>query len=63
MKERYKENCYKFIFSNDYDYICKELHEYMAGVRFPYKYCCKAYLNKETLKKHYIVIHRIEKDI
>ena len=25
MKERYKENCYKFILSNDYDYICKQV--------------------------------------
>ena len=61
MKERYKENCYKFILSNDYDYICKQVHKYMAGVRVPCKYCRRAFLNKETLKKHYIVIHRIEK--
>ena len=60
MKERYKENCYKFILSNDYDYICKQVHKYMAGVRVPCKYCTRAFLNKETLKKH-IVIHRIEK--
>ena len=63
MKERYKENCYKFIFSNDYDYICMKLHKYMAGVRVPCKYCTRAFLNKETLEKHYKVIHRIEKDI
>ena len=25
MKERYKENCYKFFLSNDYDYICKQV--------------------------------------
>ena len=63
MKERYKENCYKFIFSNDYDYICMKLHKYMAGVRVPCKYCTRAFLNKETLEKHCKVIHRIEKDI
>ena len=63
MKERYKENCYKFILSNDYDYICMQLHKYMAGVRVPCKYCTKAFLNKETLEKHYKVIHRIEKGI
>ena len=27
MKERYKENCYKFILSNDYDDICIQLHK------------------------------------
>ena len=63
MKERYKENCYKFSLSNDYDYICKQVHKYMDGVRIPCKYCTRAFLNKETLKKHYTVIHRIEKNI
>ena len=63
MKERCKENCYKFIVSNDYDYICMQLHKYMAGVRVPCKYCTRAFLNKETLEKHYKVIHRIEKGI
>ncbi|CAH3189270.1 unnamed protein product, partial [Porites evermanni] len=29
MKKRYKENCYQFILSNDYDHICKEVHNYM----------------------------------
>ena len=63
MKERYKENCYKFILSNDYDYIRKQVHKYMAGVRVPCKYCRRAFLKKETLKKHYVVIHPIEKNI
>ena len=63
IKERYKENCYKFILSNDYDNICMQLHKYMAGILIPCKYCTRAFLNKETLEKHYKVIHRIEKDI
>ena len=63
MKERYKINCYKFILSNDYDYICKRLHKYMAGVRIFCKYCPKAFCNKKTLNNHYKVIHRIEKNI
>ena len=63
MKERYKINCYKFILSNDYDYICKRLHKYMDGIRIPCKYCSKAFCNKDTLNNHYKVIHRIEKNI
>ena len=63
MKERYKINCYKFILSNDYDYICKRLHKYMEGIRIPCKYCSKAFCSKETLNNHYKVIHRIEKNI
>ena len=63
MKERYQKNWYKFILSNDYDYIRKRLHKYMAGIRIPCKYCTRAFINKETLEKHYKVIHRIEKNI
>ena len=63
MKERYKINCYKFILSNDYDYICKRLHKYMEGIRIPCKYCPRAFCSKETLNNHYKVIHRIEKNI
>ena len=61
MKERCKENCYKFILSNDYDYICMQLHKYMAGVRVPCKYCTRAFLNKETLEKHYKLYIELKK--
>ena len=33
----------------------------MRGMRVPSKYCDKLFLNKETLKTNYKVIHRIEK--
>ena len=62
MKELYQKNCYKFILSNDYDYICKRLHKYMDGVRIPCKYCTRAFTTKENLEIHYNVIHRIEKN-
>ena len=45
MKERYLNSDYAFILSNDYDKISKNIHKYIL----------------QTLKKHYIVIHRIEK--
>ena len=63
MKEKYCENDYAFILSNDYDKISKLIHKYMAGVRFPCEYCTKAFRNKKALKNHYKVIHRIEKNI
>ena len=62
-KDKYKNNEYAYILSNDYDYISKKLHKYMAGVRIPCKYCPKAFCSKKTLNKHYQVIHRIEKNI
>ena len=51
MKEKYRNNDYAFILSNDYDYICKKLHKYMAGVRIPCKYCTRAFLNKKNTRK------------
>ena len=63
MKEKYRNNDYAFILSNDYDKISKLIHKYMAGVRIPCKYCSKAFRNKKTLNKHYKIIHRIEKNI
>ena len=63
MKEKYRNNDYAFILSNDYDKISKLIHKYMAGVRIPCKYCPKAFRSKTTLNNHYKVIHRIEKNI
>ena len=61
MKKKYRNNGYAFILSNDYDKISKNIHEYMKGIRVPCKFCIKQFLNKDTLKMHYKVIHRIEK--
>ena len=63
MKEKYRNNDYAFILSNDYDKISKNIHKHMAGVRVPCKYCTRAFHNITTLIKHYKVIHRIEKNI
>ena len=64
MKEKYRDNEYAFILSNDYDKISKLIHKYMAGVRIPCKYCSKAFKNKKkTLNSRYKVIHRIVKNI
>ena len=63
MKDKYRNNDYAFILSNDYDKISKNIHKYMAGVRIPCKYCPKAFRSKTTLNNHYQVIHRIEKNI
>ena len=62
MKEKYCNNEYAFILSNDYDKISKLLHKYMAGVRIPCEYCIKAFRKKKTLNNHYKVFHRIEKN-
>ena len=50
MKEKYRDNDYAFILSNDYDKISKNIHKYMAGVRIPSKYCARAFRNKKNTK-------------
>ena len=57
MKEKYCDNEYGFILSNDYDKISKLIHKYMVGVRIPCEYCTKAFRNKKTLNNHYKVFH------
>ena len=61
MKKKYVNNGYAFILSNDYDKISKNIHDYMKGIRVPCKYFIQQFLNKDTLKMHYKIIHRIEK--
>ena len=51
MLEKYRNNDYAFILSNDYDKISKNIHKYMAGVRIPCKYCTKAFRNKKNIRK------------
>ena len=50
MKEKYSNNNYAFILSNDYDKISKLIHKYFAGVRIPCEYCTKAFRNKKNSK-------------
>ena len=53
MKKVYLNNGYAFVPSNDYNRICKNIQEYMKGIRVPCKYCIKHFYNKDTLKTHY----------
>ena len=50
MKEKYRDNDYAFIVSNDYDKITKLIDKYMAGVRIPCKYCTKSFRDKKNTK-------------
>ena len=63
MKEKYSQNNYAFILSNDYDKISKIIHKYFAGVRIPCEYCSKAFRKTKTLNTHYRIFHRIDKNI
>ena len=36
--KKYRNNGYAFVLSNDYDKICRNIHEYMKGIKLPCKY-------------------------
>ena len=50
--ERYEENDYKCIVSNDYDLITKGLNDYMHDIRIKCKYCRRKFIFQKTLKHH-----------
>ena len=62
MKEKYCENNYAFIISNDYDKISNLIHKYMTGLCIPCKYCERIFSNKKTLQNHYKINHLILKN-
>ena len=58
--DRYEENGYKCIVSNDYDLIIKELNDYMHDIRIRCKYCRRKFISKNTLFRHVKYFHRIK---
>ena len=58
--ERYEENGYECIVSNDYDLITKELNDYMHDIRIRCKYCRRKFISKKTLFRHVKYFHRIK---
>jgi len=49
--ERYEDNGFKCMVSNDYDLIIRELISYCDGIRLKCKYCPKKFITRNTLKK------------
>ena len=58
--EKYKDNSYKCIISNDYNLITKEINDYMYDVRIKCKYCKRKFKSRKTLKRHEKYFHRIK---
>ena len=58
--ERYEDNGYKCIVSNDYDLIIKEINDYIYGIRIKCKYCKRKFPSRETIKRHEEYFHRIK---
>jgi len=57
--ERYSENGYKVLVSNNYDFIINEINNYMRYVRIKCCYCSRGFKNKSSLKNHEKYFHRI----
>ena len=53
--ERYEENGYKCILSNDYDLIIKEVHDYSKNIVIKCKQCGKIFKSRDSLIIHGIV--------
>ena len=55
----YKLNGYKYLCSNDYDFIIKEIHDYMTGIRLPCNHCNKNFKHLDSLNNHHKYFHKI----
>ena len=59
--EKYKENGFKCIVSNDYDFIIRELNSYCEDIRVLCKYCRNKFRSHCTLANHTRYFHRISR--
>ena len=57
--EKYSENGFKILVSNDYDLILQEINNYMKDVRIKCCFCNRGFRNKNTLRNHKKYFHRI----
>ena len=58
--DRYEDNGYNCIVSNDYDLIVKEINDYMHDIGIKCTYCKRKFISRETLKRHEEYFHRIK---
>ena len=70
MKKKYLDNGYAFILSNDYDRICKRIHEYIKNIyiyikgiriRIPCQLCNRSFITNQTLLTHMTIIHKLSR--
>ena len=59
MEKIYKLNGYKYLCSNDYDFIIKEIHDYMTGIRLSCNHCNKKFKHLNSLNNHHKYFHKI----
>jgi prophage antirepressor-like protein len=60
MQLKYKQNGFKTLISNDYNYIICEIIEYMSNIRLKCQHCEMKFKSIKTLTNHHKFFHRIE---
>ena len=60
MLDRYKENNWKTLLTNDYDDCIVQLVDYFEGVRVKCEHCSMKFKSKKTIKNHHKYFHKIE---
>ena len=55
---KYEENAFKCLVSNDYDLIIKEINDYMIDVRIKCNYCFQKLKSKQALPWEMIIYLR-----
>ena len=55
----YKNDGFHFLISNDYDFITREVHEYMKDIRLPCSNCNRYFLSIETNNIHLEKVNKL----
>ena len=61
MQSKYAQNNFKTLISNDYNQIIVEIIEYMREVRIKCNHCKTKFKNNQTLGKHLLSFHKINR--
>ena len=60
MLQKYKENNWKILLTNDYDECIIQLIDYFQDIRIKCEYCSMKFKFRKTLKSHHKYFHRID---
>ena len=59
MLQRYQNNGFKTLVSNDYGYIIEQLIEYFRDVRIKCSYCASKFISSLSIKNHIKSFHKM----
>ena len=56
---QYRNNGFKTLVSNDYDYIIEQIIEYFRDIRILYSRCSRRFINSQSLRNHIKFFHKM----